>query len=204
MLIEGVVDIPAQEEKAIDSMLKELERFHKKRSTLHKDASDNAICAALKQYINDVLAPKYKFDYLFWRFVYEPRNSDKAGYVPTHDELFINLAYNVNDSSSPLRSQEINWSSVAESIYHEWVHVKQDDRIKHKHAKGMMTPMLMKIKRNLKRTNPKYIIKWLQKQGLIGPETHSLRKKNPEAYKRILKYAVMFMLKTMAKTATTQ
>ncbi len=58
------------------------------------------------------------------------------------------------------------------------------------------------IKRNLKRINPRYIIKWLQKHGLTGPETAMLRKENPEAYKRVLKYAVMFMLKKMAQQAT--
>jgi len=85
-------------------MLKELERFHKKRSSLHKDASDNAICAALKQHTNDILAPKYGLDFIFWRFLYDPYSTNKAGYLPKYKELSINLAYDVEDNLEALRT----------------------------------------------------------------------------------------------------
>lgn len=231
MLKEGVVDIPLKEEKAIDSMLKELARFHKKRATLHKDSSDNAICAALKEYTNEILAPKYGLDQVFWRFLFDPYSANKAGYIPFPGigfpkELYINLAYDVPDSSEPLRNQKIDWNKVAESIYHEWVHVKQDIEVQKTHHRGMGSPMLRKmykatayhdmyweqmaiarqeiewIKRNMKRVKPQYILKWLQRQGLKSPETEMLKKENPEAYRRIMRYAIMFLLKRMAKKAT--
>lgn len=212
-------------------MLKELERFHKKRSTLHKDASDNAIRSALKQYTNDILAPKYGLEDVFWRFLYDPYSTDKAGYIPAPSggdkkEIYVNLSYDVPDSSKPLRNQKIDWNKVAESVYHEWVHFKQDNAIKRTHKKGMASPMLRKIykatayhdmhweqmslarqeiewiKRIIKRVNPQHIVKWLQRQGLKSPETEMLKIENPEAYRRILRYAVMFLMKRMAKQAT--
>mgnify|MGYP001175475909 FL=1 len=231
MLLEGVVNIPPQEEKAIDAMVKALERFYKRHSDLYKNASSNAICAALKNHTNDVLAPKYKLNSVFWRFIYEPDNGIKAGYIPSLEgdgqkEVFINLAHNVSNRFRPLRIQKIDWDGVAESIYHEWVHVKQDIEIQKKQYKGMATPALRKmykatayhdikweqmalargeiewIKRNLKKVKPQQIIKWLQQNGLMSPETIMIQKGNPTAYKRILKYAIMFMLKTMAQRAT--
>lgn len=226
MLKEGVVNIPPEEEKAIESMLKELERFHKMRSKLHKNSSDNAICAELKQYTNGVLAPKYNLDFLLWRFSYEATSIFKAGYVPNYNELYVNLAYHVENGLNPLRNQDIDWDKVAQSIFHEWVHVKQDVKIKKKHSRGMMTPMLWKmykktdyydikweqmalareeiewIKRNINIINPIRIIKWLQKNGLTGPVISHLKEENPEAYRRILKYSIMFLLKQLAQQAT--
>jgi len=224
MLKEGIVDIPPQEEKAIDGFVKELERFHKKRSSIHKDQSNNAICYALKEYANTVLAPKYGLTQIYWRFIYEPNSENKAGYIPTHDEIFVNLAYNVSNVKDGLQSQKIDWHGVAASIYHEWVHLKQDIRLKMDHPRGMSAFQKMYrstaysdikweqmamarqevewIKRNIKRVKPEHVLKWLQRQGLRGPDMQILNKTNPEAYKRILKYAVMFMLKKLAQKST--
>ena len=56
------------------------------------------------------------------------------------------------------------------------------------------------IKRNLKITSPSRILKHLKQNGLSDNWFESkLKQKNPKAYKSILKYAVMFVLRQMAR-----
>ena len=50
---------------------------------------------------------------------------------------------------------------------------------------------------------PEEVMKWLREWGLMSdPALIRLKNTNPMAYKRILKYAVMFILKKQAKAVT--
>jgi hypothetical protein len=58
------------------------------------------------------------------------------------------------------------------------------------------------IKRRLKKPDRTSIIQQLQKWGLMhNPEVIKLQRSNPKAYKAILKYAIMFILKKQAQKA---
>jgi len=225
MLKEGVVNITPEEENAIDGMLGELEEFHKKNASDNIDRSNNAICYTLKQHVNEELAPKYNLTEVKWSFVYEPSSNIKAGYKPVDKVLFVNLAYSVRKMADGLSHQPLDFTLVAGSIYHEWVHVKQVSLYKNHTSKDII-PSLMKIysntsyddirweqmaiarqeldwiKRRLKKHDLTSVIEQLKKWGLMHtPAVIKLRRINPKAYKGILKYAVMFILKKQAQKA---
>jgi hypothetical protein len=59
------------------------------------------------------------------------------------------------------------------------------------------------IKQRIRKVTPEEVMKWLREWGLMSdPALIRLKNTNPMAYKRILKYAVMFILKKQAKAVT--
>lgn len=223
MMNEGVVDISEKEEKAIDAFLKDLEKYHNKRSRIHKDASDMAICVALREYANDVAAPKYELSQIKWVFGHFPDSLTKASYYAQYKEIIINTAHVVGSPRLPLANQKIDFKKVAVNVYHEWTHYKQDMLFRKATGRPLSSQEIYRnkkyidapeeqmafargeiewIKQNLKKTTPEEILRWLKKWGLVQSEDIAkVKKTNPKAYKRMLKYAVMFVLKKQAQRA---
>lgn len=224
MINDGVVNIPAKEEKAINAFIENISNFYNKNKSAYIDKSDMAICSVIKQYANEI-SPKYHLEKIFWRFVYEVENVNKAGYIPKHNEIFVNLVFCVKKPKERLGGQAIDFKAVTVYIYHEWVHYKQDILVKKKHSKGLggFFDMYNKtayhdvkweqmalarqeiewIKQRIRKVTPEEVMKWLREWGLMSdPALIRLKNTNPMAYKRILKYAVMFILKKQAKAVT--
>ena len=221
MIREGVVDISSEEEKRLDSFLKELAKHHNKRSKIHKGQSDMAISVALREYANDIVSPKFGVDVVKWVFGYFPDSRTMAAYSIPNNEIIINLAHAVGNPKLPLEGQKLDFDKIAIHVYHEWVHVKQS--VKYTGATGDMMTVdklygkrdyydnpweqmafgrgeIEWIKRNVKKTKSSEIIKWLKKWGLVQSEKiASLKKSNPTAYRKILKYAILFALKKEAE-----
>lgn len=221
MIREGVANITGEEEKALDAFLKDLEKFHNRRSRIHKDASDKDICASLSEYSNTIAAPKYGVNLILWTFGYSSDTYTKAAYSAPHKEILLNLAHTVGNSKLPLCKQKIDFKKIAVNVYHEWTHFKQDLLYRKATGKPLTSQEIYAgkayhdapeeqmafargelewIKQQAKKTNPQEILKWIKKWGLVQNEQiANLKKTNSKAYKRMLKYLVLYVLKKQAE-----
>lgn len=221
MINDGVVDIPEKEEKSIDAFLKELEKYYNRRYKIYKEYSNMKICEDLREYSNTVIAPKYGLDEIKWNFGYFPDSSTKASYSASHKEIIINVAHAVGNSKLPLSKQKIDFKKISIHVYHEWTHFKQDLRYRKTTGKPFTAQQMYAgkkyidvpeeqmafargelkwINQNLKKTHPQEILKWIKKWGLVQSEDIAkVKKTNPKAYKKMLKYLVLFVLKKEAQ-----
>lgn len=218
MLNDGVVDITPEEEKAIDGFVKDLEQFYKKQT--YERGVD--VLSSFNRHTSEI-APKYGLDRVRWSF-YTNYDDVEAYYDPEYSEISINVGNMVPDSKEEISNQEVDFAKMRESIYHEWVHFKQDEKLKKTHTKGLSTfeKMYQKtayhdikweqmaiareeiewIKNHTKEIDSEWITRWLQRWGLSdAKESDQLKETNPKAYKRIMKYAIMFLLKKKAQAA---
>lgn len=226
MIYEGVINIPVKEEKDINAFIVDISNFYNKNLGGYVNKSDTAVCSAIKQYANEI-SSKHHLDKIFWRFVYEVENVNKAGYIPKYNEIFINLVFCVKKPKERLGGQAIDFNTVTVFIYHEWVHYKQDIHVQKKHSKGIglggFFDMYNKtayhdikweqmalarqeiewIKQRIRKVKPDEVMKWLREWGLMSdPGVIKLKNSNPKAYKRILKYAFMYILAKQAKSSS--
>jgi len=222
MIEEGIVNITPKEEKAIDIFISEISKFYNRRIKIHKTQSDEEIITLLDEYVNGYLAPKLKLNRVNWRFIYNIRNHHVGLFDPQSNTITLNISNAVDYPSNPLNNQRIDLYKMSHYIYHEWVHFKQNELYKQStgHDLDVLTQGNIEyfddpweqmafaygeiewIKQNIKKTDPKLVIKWLQKWGLLqGDRLSKLKRNNYTAYKKILKYAVLFLLKKQAQKA---
>ena len=220
MINDGIVDISVKEENAIEDFIKRLVNFSE-HITLQ---TDEEICEKITQYSNQLSKNygKYDLDDVLWRFVRWEKSNTGAVYYSEIETIVVNLDPCL-DYSDPINQQKIDSEKLFELISHEWVHFKQNIAIKKSGKDGMHSVSrniykntkyenikweqmafakqeLDWIKRNLKITSPSRILKHLKQNGLSDNWFESkLKQKNPKAYKSILKYAVMFVLRQMAR-----
>jgi hypothetical protein len=219
MIQEGVVNITPEEERSIDLFLKNLSKWHNKKLGTYPENSDE-VSKILGQYVNSQSSPKYKLNTVTWRFKYFPDTRTKAAFVSKDLEIIINLAHAVDNLKLPLFKQKIHFEKLIPNVYHEWVHFKQDQLYKKNTGNVDSNPLYKNkeyydspwehmafgrgeiewIRTSLKKKTPKEILGWLKKWGLNqNDEISSLKRKNPDAYRKILKYAIMFALKKQSQ-----
>lgn len=209
---DGTITISVAEEKTIDSFIKKLEKFYKKYHQLQVAESLQTIANALTEYAN-VISPKYNLDYLQWKFV--TVGSFEAIFIPSPQGIWINLR-------KMLRDSKVDFDKIAEYIYHEFVHFKQNILFKSNTGRDIDAEKdlyrkkgyfgspweqmafakqeLEWVKRKVKKIHPSEVLKWIKKWGLSRSSTlNNLKQTNPEAYKRMLKYVVLFLLKQQAQ-----
>lgn len=208
MLTDGVVDI--LNEKEIDSFLKDLanyaNRIIKKNASNIYNVSDH-----LTLYANRI-SKSYQLNNIKWDFHTDLMSNRNGGYSPKLNSIWINLP-------SIIKNDKIDEDRFSEIVYHELTHVKQVEKYKkftgkNPTSKGIYgkksyndSPWeqmalsrgeLEYIKKVLNKVDPKQVINWVKKSGLISrTDLIQLKRTNYNAYKRILKYIVLFMMKKM-------
>lgn len=218
MLIqEGVVKITSREEHALNSFVHDLLLFYNGI----KEKTTYSILDDINKYTNEILAPKYRLNYFKWEFVYDNKTKINALYKSLDKLLIINLAKFVPRPSLSLTTQEVDFDHLIETLYHEYVHVKQMQLVNptekdiewvrrmYKKLEYLNIPWeqmahakneLQWIKNKLKVVDPNQVIKVLKNMGLTNPRFQLLKYSNYDAYKKILRYAILFVMDKMEKT----